>query len=157
MTRKVSKMCLVCGNEFKGTEGRFTCGNACRTAMSRMLANGKKPEYWLLAKNKGQKVPLFFKRTEPKKPEKHLDSNIEYSKTTPKSYDSDKISFAKIDEVALIEQPKVLTLQEKFYHNAEIDKKIALEKNRQLTPGMHPKLFRMQQDDLIAELEKQKL
>lgn len=73
---KKTKTCLVCGTEFKGIETANTCGSACRTTLSRLLKKGKKPQYWLIAKNKGQKLPLFFaapmkkedNKPEPEKP-----------------------------------------------------------------------------------------
>lgn len=61
MARKKTKMCLVCGKDFLGSEAAFTCGNACRTYMSRLVKKGKKPEYYFVAKGKGQKVPEFKK------------------------------------------------------------------------------------------------
>lgn len=157
MTRKTNKICLVCGTEFKGTEARFTCGNACRTAMSRMLSKGKKPEFWVLAKSKGQKIPLFFQKPIIKIKEPSFESKIDFVESKPESYNSEKISFAKIDEAGLVEPPKVLTLQEKLGHNAKLDIRINEEKRKDCPKNIHPKLFRMQQDDIIAELEKQKL
>lgn len=65
MSRKKTKICLVCGKDFLGNEAAFTCGNACRTFMSRMVAKGKKPEYYFIAKGKGQKVPELKKDIKP--------------------------------------------------------------------------------------------
>jgi len=59
MARMTSKICLVCGKDFKGTAAKMTCSPACRTAMSRIFVEGKKPEYYFIAKSKGQKVPEF--------------------------------------------------------------------------------------------------
>ena len=56
-TRKTFKICLVCGEQFKGIASKMTCSNACRTAMSRIYAEGKNPPYYLIAKMNGQKVP----------------------------------------------------------------------------------------------------
>jgi len=56
-TRKSSKICLVCGKDFKGTAAAQSCGNACRVFLHRLLAAGKRPEFYLIAKSKGQKVP----------------------------------------------------------------------------------------------------
>jgi len=61
MARKKTKICLVCGKDFLGSEAAFTCGTACRTYMSRLVKKGKKPEYYFVAKGKGQKVPDFKK------------------------------------------------------------------------------------------------
>lgn len=60
-TRKGLKICLVCGIDFSGTNAAQTCSTKCRTRMSRMIADGKKPEFLLIAKSKGQKVPEFKK------------------------------------------------------------------------------------------------
>jgi hypothetical protein len=157
MARKVSKICLVCGNDFKGTEGKFTCGNACRTAMSRMLANGKKPEYWILAKSKGQKIPLFFPKGTIKKREQPLISKVDFKESSEKSYDAPINPNPILDEPTFIKIEKVLTFKEKIGHNTKLDIQINEEKRKECPKNMHPKLFRMQQDDLISELEKQKL
>lgn len=57
MARKTDKICLVCGNGFKATASGKTCSGACRIAMKRMLDNGRRPDFYLIAKSKGQSVP----------------------------------------------------------------------------------------------------
>lgn len=79
MARMTSKICLVCGKEFKGTAAKMTCSSACRTAMSRIFADGKKPEYYFIAKSKGQKVP------ELKKPFKNTNANLLTDKSKEES------------------------------------------------------------------------
>jgi hypothetical protein len=121
-----------------------------------MLANGKKPEYWLVVKSRGQKLPLFFCPPKTKEENKTdgLGTKIVYAKVTPNSYDSKKISSVP-DEPDIYEATKEMTIFEKMEHNAEIEKKITVEKNKSLSPGMHPRVFKLQQDDIIAELKKQ--
>jgi len=142
MARKESKICLVCGNEFKGTYGKFTCNSTCRSALSRMVERGKKPEYWLIAQSKGQKMPSFQKKVKAIK-------QVEVKKIQ---------TYEIMPEKILVPEPtKILTPQEKIGHNARIEIKIHSEKIKECPKNVHPKLFRMQQDDIISELEKQKL
>ena len=166
MARKTTKLCPVCGKEFKGTDGKITCSNACRTAASRMLAKGKKPEFWLIAKSKGQKLPIVFNGPIPSvvKPKKedfngsvNLTAKIDYTTTIPESYDSPLKSAYLLEEVESTEPPKELKWEQKMAFNAEIDRKISEERNKKHQTGMHPRQFRLQQEDKIAELEKQKI
>lgn len=91
MGRKKTKICLVCGKDFLGSEAAFTCKSACRTYMSRLFAKGKKPEYYFLAKGKGQKVPEIKvqdanKQTNVAEPNKPLGSDkTNYAINTEKS------------------------------------------------------------------------
>jgi hypothetical protein len=88
MARKKTKMCLVCGKDFLGSESAFTCGTACRTYMSRLFAKDKKPEYYFIAKGKGQKVPIA------KKEVKVQDANKPTNKVEPpKVLGSDKTNY----------------------------------------------------------------
>lgn len=84
MARMTSKICLVCGKDFKGTAAKMTCSTACRTAMSRLLAENKKPDFYFIAKGKGQKVPEIKKETKPKPniPDKSLDTKKEITEET---------------------------------------------------------------------------
>lgn len=133
MSRKKTKLCLVCGEEFLGTNGKMTCSGACRTEMSRLLSSGKKPEYWMIVKSKGQKVPNFFKSaTKDKKPIEEKNKVIE-QKETP----------------TITEPQKKLTPEE--YAALEIELKAL--KSQRLPPGMHPRTFKLLQDDKIADLQ----
>jgi len=54
---KKDKTCLVCGEYFRATGKVFTCSGACRIKLARLKKRGKKPEYSLIAKTKGQELP----------------------------------------------------------------------------------------------------
>lgn len=150
-------MCVVCGKEFFGTEGRNTCGGSCRTKMSRLRQRNKKPEYWILAKSNGQKMPNFDRQPEMYRKEKkpqiktEIISSVKFEKP-----------IIEIPPVVKYEKPiseipkKELTVFEKIAHNADIDRKIKTEKDKSSPPGIHPRMFRLQQDDIVKELEKQK-
>jgi hypothetical protein len=58
-TRKSGKICLVCGKEFLGTAAAQVCGVSCRTFLHRTLKAGKTPSFYIIAKSKGQRVPLI--------------------------------------------------------------------------------------------------
>lgn len=70
MNRKKNKICLVCGSDFLGIESAITCKPSCRTYMSRLIAKGKRPEFYFIAKGKGQKVPELKKESELPEPKK---------------------------------------------------------------------------------------
>lgn len=97
MARKTSKICLVCGNEFKGTAAKMTCSTACRTFMHRLFAAGKKPEYYFIAKNKGLKVPEIKKDIKPiittpkNKETKKAEPNSETQLTAFQIYQRNKL------------------------------------------------------------------
>lgn len=84
MARMTSKICLVCGKEFMGTAAKMTCSTACRTAMSRIFSDNKKPEYYFIAKGKGQKVPEIKKDTKPTSeiPTKTDNKKVEHKEET---------------------------------------------------------------------------
>lgn len=52
MARKSEKMCIVCGNVFKGTAKAKVCtkNSNCRVQLKRLLDKGQKPPFELLAK-----------------------------------------------------------------------------------------------------------
>lgn len=159
MARMITKMCPVCGKEFKGTEGKITCSNACRTATSRMLAKGKKPEYWLMAKSKGQKMPLVFNGPLVKKKkveEEELDgATISFVTPTPQSFDSPPLNPDIQDEPLNTEKPKDMTLDQKWAHNDTIERKIKEIDKQPLPPGMLPKMWRLKRDMEIDKLKEQ--
>lgn len=147
MGRKKTKMCLVCGKDFLGTEGAFTCGGSCRTMMSRLLANGKKPEFWLVAKNKGQKMPLVFSKPTPKK-DKPNYPNIDFKPTTKDSYDAPPLEEIVTDKIGDI--PKPLTLDQK----EDIRKQIKKINEERCPSNKHPKMFILEQEMRVSELEE---
>ncbi len=126
--------------------------------MSRILADGKKPEYWLLAKSRGQKLPLFFS-----KPEKKLPPQVRWEKpiiyiTAPKEahYDGGSYKPYLQDEVGQMPpMPPELTKDQKITKMAELNKRM-VEISRQSCPSnQHPKTFKLNQEMKIAELQEQ--
>jgi hypothetical protein len=47
-----------------------------------------------------------------------------------------------------------MTIEQILAYNAEINKQIDIERRRPTTPGMHPRSFKLQQDEKISELQK---
>lgn len=78
MARKTNKMCLVCGNQFMATASGQTCSGACRVSLKRIIDSGKKPDFYLVAKSKGQKVPdlLVEKLAKKSKSEKPKEKPV---------------------------------------------------------------------------------
>jgi len=152
MARMTLKICLVCGKEHEGTEAKITCSNACRTAMSRMLVNGKKPEYWLIAKGKGQKMPLTFTAPKIKKEKKQDRPNIKFTESTKESYDGSNTILDTFDEVGTTDIP--LTKEQKLAKEIEIDKQISEIKRERCPNGVHPKSFKLTQEVKIEELKE---
>jgi len=157
MGRKTDKTCVVCGEVFKGTAGRITCSGACRTALHRILKIGKKPDYWLIAKSKGQKMPLLFAGPRPKMKEAELplSSEIKYSPNTDASFNGPKISRYVMDEVGLTKIAEPLTKEQKESKKREIEALIAKTKKEECPMGKHPKMFVLAQEVKISELEEQ--
>jgi len=59
--RTETKICVVDGKEFQGTERAMVCGAACRKHLQRLLKAQKKPKYFDEAKRRGQRVPDLLK------------------------------------------------------------------------------------------------
>lgn len=51
---KTDKICIVCGEGFKGTAKAECCGSKCRKRLQRLRKAGKKPEYALIGGKKTQ-------------------------------------------------------------------------------------------------------
>ncbi len=153
-TRKRLKICLVCGRDHEGTEAKITCSTACRSAMSRMLAKGKKPEYWLIAKSKGQKIPLFFAAPKIKKEKQEDRLNIKFTESTEESYDGNKLDRYVLDEIGLTEPMQSLTTEQKLAKEVEINNRIAKIKREVCPNGQHPKHFKLTQEVRIEELNE---
>lgn len=130
---------MVCGKEFQGTKAAFTCSGACRTAMSRILAEGGKPEYWLIAKGKGQKLPSTFFKTEPKK-----EAEKQQVKEPP------KVEAEKTDN-SLPDEP--LTKEQRDRKIYDLEKKITETERQQCPLNQHPKSFKLNQQVKIEELK----
>lgn len=137
---KKERLCPVCGNTFKGTEKALVCGATCRSRLKRIVDSGKKPEFYFIAKGKGQKVPLLLA-------EKALKRKT--AKATPQE---------KVIEPVLppppLKEEKTLTREEIWANNDTINQQIKTEQKRQLPAGMHPRVFKLKQNDIIAELQK---
>ena len=152
MGRKKTKICLVCGKDFLGNEAAFTCGTACRTYMSRLLKKGKKPEFWLMAKNKGQKIPLFFQSPKKKEPEKKLETKIHYKETTKESYDAEPLSNLIMDEVGQTATP--MTKEQIAIEVSKLNAQIEAIVKEKCPMNKHPKMFVLEQEMKKSDLEE---
>lgn len=137
MSRKKTKICLACGKDFLGNEGAFTCGDACRSYMSRNLAKGKKPEYYFIAKGKGQKVPILDKVTVPQKPKKNLP----------------KVSVPELSPPEEKKETIVLTKEQGILKVAELMGEIRIIETEKCPMNKHPKIFVLEQEMKKSELE----
>lgn len=139
---KKDKLCPVCGNTFKGTAKAQVCGSTCRGRLRRLLAASRKPEFYVMAQSKGQKVPLLVKPPTPQKPKEE---------TIPES---------PVVTAEVIESTSPLTKEQALQKISELEaakKKIA---GRNVLIG-NPKANALQKameidelNDLIKELEK---
>lgn len=166
MARKTKKICLVCGNDFNGTAAAQTCSGACRIALSRIKHSKKRPEYILIAKGKGQKIPnlnapkgLRFKKGEKKKkPDLEiLESKIEYKTPTPESYDAEKMDIIKHDELGQWQEVEVrpLTEIEKLTKIGELERSLNAVDRETMPVGMMPKMFGLIKADKKKEIQEQ--
>jgi hypothetical protein len=169
---KSKRICVVCGTEFNGTGSAITCDGRCRTRLARIKDAKKRPEFLLVAKSNGQKLPDFnapkrvkFKKGEKKqKAAKIIESKINYVTPTPESYDAPPLSFPVIDEMGQFQVVKEQTPTDRFKIMAkisELERKIKEIEKEPMPPRMLPKqhaLYRsMKADPLkdeIKELEK---
>lgn len=150
MARMTTKICPVCGSEFKGTDGKITCGNACRTAAVRLRQKGKKMEFALIAKTKGQKLPA----PKPLKVTRPERANISTIVDTAKELFTEA-ELPKIEAYTPPQKQDITTLEQRWSHNDRINKLIKEEKARKMPPGMLPRRWFLQQKDIISELENQ--
>lgn len=137
MARKTSKICLVCGKDFDGTAAKMTCSDACRTAMFRMASVGKKPEFYLIAKSKGQKVPNFGKKKE---------AVVPTITEAPKEINKEPI--------AVIKEPE-LTKEQKMAKIQELEKEITNIGRERCPSNQHPKTFILNQEIRISDIKDQ--
>jgi predicted nucleic acid-binding Zn ribbon protein len=168
MARKTKRICVVCGKEFEGTAAAQTCSGACRTALARIKEAKKRPEYILMAKGKGQKIPdlnapkrLTFAKGEKKangssKGLLHLieSSNLpKYEPMTTERFKEIKWTAETIDE-------PTLTKEQKLEKIAELEKKKKAISSRNVMGGS-PKAAALQKameiDAIDEEIEKLKL
>ncbi len=163
-SRIKKKICLVCGEDFFGTAGKITCDPACRMELVRLKKAGKRPEFLLMAKTAGQKIPdltapkrLVFKKGEKKPKTEILVTNIVYTPTTEKSFDSPKTaSFFIQDEAGQFEVPKPLTAEQKLSKRIELEGRQKELERQQHKPGDgHPRTWRLAQDAKINEIKEQ--
>ena len=132
--RKKIRICLVCGKEFEGSRGKMTCSGSCRTDMSRTFAKGEHPDFWLIAKSKGMKVPNHEKRETPK----------------PKIPEIPKVQKIEIEQTPV---ERILTHDQKWEKLEFLKKQLQEVRLKKNTSFMHVRLFKMQQDDKVAELQ----
>lgn len=122
---KKDMICPVCGKAFKGTAKAMMCGSTCRSRLKRILEAGRKPEFYLMAKSKGQKVPLLFARPSPKKEKEEVEMpKIKYAENHPESYDAERISFLLSDEAGQMPPPPTKEEIQQIIADLESEKKI---------------------------------
>lgn len=163
---KNKKMCVVCGEEFLGTSGKITCSGRCRSILARLKKANKRPEYILMAKGKGQKIPdlnapkrLKFKRGETKqKPKIEIpEEKINFVTPTAESYDGSKLNHVIADEARQYEVPKKeLTHFEKLAHNDKIDREIKDLERLTMPVGMLPKQWGLKKSMMADDLKEKK-
>lgn len=150
MARKTNKICPVCGSEFKGTDGKITCSNACRTAAVRMRQKGKKLEFALIAKTKGQKLPsskpIIIKTPERVENPPVLETSKELPPLLEVAQKEPENASLKLD---------LTRLEQKIAHNERINQLIKEQKEKKMPPGMLVRKWALMQQDAISELEKQ--
>ena len=180
--KKKDRICIVCGKPFKGIASAQTCTPACRIDLVRLKEAGKRPEFLLMAKGKGQKIPDLNapKRIKYAKGEKAAEkliaeitsepkfneaakkafndlltlgrAKIQYAESTPESFDGGRVDRAVMDEVGCMPPP--MTKEQIWTHNAEINKQIEEETKRDCPLTAHPKTFKLMQEVKIDELKK---
>lgn len=161
---KKTKICLVCGGDFRGTKSKITCTPACRIELARIKEAKKRPEFLLVAKGKGQKIPdltapkrLKFKRGEKMvKPEITPDEKNDCAVPDEKAFDGEKLNGYILDEVGKCEVAKPLTKDQILTKISDLEKRKKTVEGR--THGFgdgHPKLFAMNKQSEIADLNKE--
>lgn len=159
---KKDLICPVCGITFKGTMKAQVCGSTCRGRLSRILEAGKKPEFYLLAQTKGQKLPpldaekrLVFKKTPVAKKveEQTLDQSIQYKKSEDLAYDGGRSSMFIMDEVGQMPPIQPLTKEVILLIISAHEKEIAAIEKESLPPGMMPKSHVLNKEIRIDEIK----
>lgn len=156
--RKTPKICVVCGKVFEGTESAQSCSPSCRVRLVRLKAANKRPEFILMAKSKGQKIPdlnapkrLKFKRGEKMKRELPLESEINFSVPTLKSYDGKKLDNITVDESAMFATP--LTHEQIWAKIDELEKEKKEAKDEKMPPGMLVRRWALVRDSKVQDIQ----
>jgi len=161
-SRKTDKICVVCGNGFKGTAAAKTCSPACRTALARIKAAHKRPEFILLAKSKGQKIPdlnapkgVRLKKGEKKK-KVVVVTDLSDKELTQQGMAASESSLEKTwgkDEP--ISEVPILTKEQKTAKISELEKQIDKIKAEKSPMAGNPKIFILNQSMRIDEIQEQ--
>lgn len=160
---KSKKICPACGEEFFGTAGKITCSGRCRSIVARLKAAQKRPEFLLMAKGKGQKIPdlnapkrLLFKKGEKKPKPEFLDSKVVYTVPDEKAFDGKELKGYTLDEPGQFEIPKELTKEEKFTKRMELEKELKKVEGRNHGFGDgHPKMFALEKAAKISKIKEE--
>lgn len=153
---KKDRLCPVCGKTFKGTAKAQVCGSTCRGRLKRLIETGQKPEYYMMAKSKGQKVPLLFSRQKTQKEQAEelpIGNKIEYAATTPESYNAPPLqSWIIMDEVGHTPPPP--TKEQIWEMKAELEKQKKTISERNILGG-NPKAHALQKSMEIDKINDQ--
>lgn len=162
---KKDKICIVCGASFKGIASAQTCTPACRAMLVRIKSAGKRPEFMLPAKSKGQKLPdlnapkrLKFKKGEKKSkvvPMENFDSKIEYIAPTPESYDGGRLSALIVDEYGQTAAQKELNKAEILSAITQLHEKKNEVKAQKMPPGMFVRSWTLQINSTLSDIDEQ--
>lgn len=154
--RKVKRVCVVCGKEFEGTEASQSCTPSCRVKLARLKKAGKRPEYILIAKSKGQKIPdlnapkgLRFKKGEKKSRPPLVIANIDFKAPDEEAYDGKRLASSIMDEMPQMQTS--LTVDQKLKLKEELEKEIKFWETRPCQG--HPKMWKEKRDVAIDELQ----
>jgi len=163
--RKTQKICIVCGKTFEGTEAAQSCGATCRTRLVRIKAANKRPEYILIAKSKGQKIPdlsapkrLKFKKGEKKgiplpKDFKEV-SVIRYVTPASDSYDGKRLDELTADEIGMFPKVEPLTNEQIWATIDELNRELAAAKNEKMPPGMLVRMWALKKDTKVSGIQE---
>ena len=160
---KKDLICPVCGKTFQATMKAQVCGSTCRGRLARILEAGKKPEFYLLAQTKGQKLPdldaksiLRFAKPTTKKDkeseEQKLNTIIQYTKPEVDAYDGVGASRFIMDEVGAMPPVQPLTKESILIIISQYEKEIAAIEKETLPPGMMPKAHILNKEIRIDEI-----
>lgn len=155
--RKTKKICVVCGKEFEGTDAAQSCGAACRVKLSRLKAANKRPEFMLMAKGRGQKIPDL---NAPKGVK--LEKGQTLKQILPLANQQKEVVFDVTIEEMTIEDAKAkysellpttatpLTMEQKFTLKEQWEAEIK-EWEKKPCQG-HPRQWRLKVNDAVAEI-----
>lgn len=140
--------CPVCGIEFKGTAKAVVCSPTCRTRLKRIVDGGGKPEYYLIAKSRGQKLPPLLAEKQAKKVSVQ-NLNEQSNGTTQDLTEPSKTTNTTIDTM-----PE-LTKEQKLMKISELEGQIKKIQNEGLPIGMLPKRHTLDKSMRIDEITDQ--